>query len=359
MDKKRKGLSLFQKGMIIYVVAFIIIAAAALVLLYNFIGVYEVSGSKSCLNGYMDNLKQGIVPAVFEQELEQLDESIQSREDNLKWLSELVSEAGYARVPSENGAEYEDYAIVSRGVEIGRIRLAPMGVEKFGLEFWKVEDESYDLSSFIKSESFFLPENYTLQVGDASISAGTEKREYEVLDYVYKRYDNLPYMHNFDSGSYIGDVDVVIKDDKGNVLSEDQLTEQYFLNNCDDELKARLEEFGKGFAYSYVNYGSNNGGAVYANFGKLHEIMDHNSEVYERVMSVWGGIFYTYTEYCNILSLDVNICSELADNLYLIDVSYTTETKGYADPVITDNYARIVAYETDYGQLLATNMYNY
>ena len=359
MDNVIKKLPPFAKGMLIYVAVFAVIAAAVLAFLYNYIAYYELSGSKKCLNNYMESLDAGNVPAACEQVIEKLDLSVCSKEENLQWISQLLSEAGYARSAVESGAEYEEYSIISRNVEIGKIRLAPSGEEKFGLKLWEVTEESYDLDYFVNNVSYVLPGDYTIQVGNSLVSAGTEEHEYKALGYMYDRYDEIPYMYDFVSGNFLGDAEIVIKDPTGKVLSEDQLTEQYFLNNCDANMEARLDEFGREFVQRYVDYGAVNGGSLLYNLVRLRDILDHECELYHRINTNWGSVLYSNTEYCKILSMDVNFCCEAAENLYVVDVSYTTETKGLADPVVSDNFTRVVASENAEGKLLVVDMFNY
>ena len=356
---KKKRVSTFTKAMLIYVLVFAAVAAGALYFLYNYMAAYEVSGSKPCIKEYMASLEQGVVPAALEAELDKLDESIQSREESKAWLAELVSEASCAKDSKESGQDYITYKLISRGRQIGSVRVENTGEEVYGLEMWAVAGDSFNIDGFIKNVSYYLPEDYSLIVGDAVIGASEECKEYKALNYVYDRFSGIPQMHKFQSGNFLENVSVSIKDFRGNEIGEEQLTEQYFLNNCDEELQARLSAFGEDFINRYVDFLAINGGNFYKNFISLDNIMLYDSELYNRIHSSWGGIFYTNTVYCKIHSLDVNFCAQLAENLYLVDVKYHTETKGLADPVWEDNFARVVAVEDENGQLVATQMYNY
>ena len=358
---KKKRVSTFTKAMLIYVLVFAALAAGALYFFYNYMAAYEVSGSKSCMKEYMSQLDAGIVPEGFNAELDKLDENVQSREETIRWLKGLLSEAGYVRVGSESGEDYETYDLISRGRKIGKVRVEHRGVEQYGLKMWELAEESYDLSGFMTSVSYFMPEDYTLQVGNARYSAGEETKEYKALDYVYDRYEGITDMHKFESGLYIDGAELKFLDAKGNEITEEQFTEQYFLNNCDEALEERLKTFGLDFMDRYVKYGSVYGGHdnFFVNFYNLKLVMLREGELYKRLDTEWGVLFYSSTVYCNILDSNVNICSQLADNLYLIDISYTTETKGFADAVVSDNFIRVVAVEDEFGNLMATNLYNY
>lgn len=360
MAKTKKKMPTFWKAYIIYVVCFIAIAAAALAFFYKYMAAYEEGGSKAFMRRYMSSLEQGYVSAELEKQLDGLDESIKSREENLEFVKALLADAGYARVPGEKGEGYETMAIYSNGQQIGKIKAQFSGEKQLGFEIWELGEESWDLSAFVKSESCYLPENYTFKVGNAQYSAGSDKKEYKALDYVYRRYEGAPYMYSFESGKYIGEAEVKYIDHNGNEVSKDQLTEQYFLNNCDKQLHDRLAQFGELFINRYVDFGAVNGGYFFGNYGLLKEVMQPDSEIWKRITDSWGIIFYGNTEYCKIHNLKVNICSQLADNLYLVDVSYDTETKApYEDPVWDDNFARVVAVENEEGNLVTVSMYNY
>ena len=165
----------------------------------------------------------------------------------------------------------------------------------------------------------------------------------------------MPFMYNYESGKYLGEAEVKVFDAVGNELSEDQLTEQYFLNNCDEALYKSLAEFGELFVNRYVDFGALTG---YSLMG-MTQIMEPDTELWERITSSWGIMYYANTQYCNIHNLKINFCSELADNLYLIDVSYDTETKGVGTPVWDDNFTRVVARVNVNGIMKAVAMYNY
>ena len=359
MDKTKKRMSAFWKFYIIYVLVFAAVIAGGLMFFYKYMAAYEEAGSQAFLRHYMSELKQGAVSEELEKQLDVLDENIKSREESLAFVKELLADSGYARIPGEKGEGYETVAVYSNGNQIGKIKTQFSGETRMGFELWELAEESWDLSAFIQSESCYLPENYTFKVGNADYSAGKDKIEYEVLDYVYPRYENVPYMHKFESGMYIGDAEVKYYDHNGKEVNSDQLNEQFFLNNCDKALHDRLAEFGELFINRYVDFGAVNGGYFFGNYGLLKELMQPDSEIWNRITESWGIIFYGNTEYCKILDLDVNICSKLADNLYLIDVSYDTETKAWADPVWDDNFARIVAVENEEGDLVTVSMYNY
>lgn len=356
---KKKGRFRFLKGMLIYIFVFALLAAAVLAFLYSYFEEYEQAGSKACIRDYFAQLKQGAVPENIDTQLVGLDLRVRSAEDNDAWVVELLSEAGYAKLHGESNENAESYSVISRGMQIGKVRIEKSGEGKYGLERWHVTEESYDLSGFKNTQTFYLPEDYSLQVGNATISAGGETKEYEALGYVYERYAEMPMLHLFESGSYLGDVDVKILDAGGNELSEEQLTEQYFLNNCDEELQKKLVAFGEEFVKRYIDYGAVNGGTFLYNFLQFKDIMLTGGELYNRVNTNWGAVLYSSTEYCNILDLKVNFCCRLDDNLFLVDVSYTTETKGTADPVVGDNRVRIVGLEDVDGQLVASQMYYY
>ena len=356
---KKKWLSPFGKGMLIYVGVFLLLCLAVWTFFYFYIETYEVAGSKGCMREYVSGLHAGQLPEACDEPLKQLDASIKSEEESRALLQELLSDATYMRTPGESGEGYEVYSLFGGGQELGRVRVEPTGKERFGFALWQVTEENYDLQPLTKNVSFLLPADYSVSVGKAELKAEGKGQEYESLRQLYGEYENMPLLYDFVSGSWIGDAEIVIRDGQGTVLSEEQLCESYYLSNLSGEEKTLVEDFGTEFIHRYVDYGAVNGGNFFYNFSRLKAVMDPYGELYARVNSGWGGIFYTSTKYCEILSLEVNFSTKLQEDLYLVDLSYETETQGLADPVRSDNNARVLVIRDDHGVLLSTAMYNY
>ncbi len=358
MDKK-KGLSLFGRAMLIYAGAFLALSLAVWIFLWLYIGAYEVAGSKGCMRDYVASLQEGQIPQACEVQLQKLDFTIKSEEESRAFLQEKLQGAGFMRVPGESSEGKEAYSLICDREEIARIQVEDTGKSRFGFAVWQVTEENYDLEPLSQQVSYSLPEGYRVTVGSGEAKPGPEKAEFESLKHLYERFEGMPYLAQYSSGLYLGEAEVKIYNEQGALCDPEQLSEAFFLSNLSGEAKTEVEDFGRDFIQRYVDYGAINGGNFYYNFARLKHVMDPYGELYARVNSGWGGIFYTNTKYCEILSMEVNFSTQLQEDLYLVDLSYRTETQGLAEPVESDNNARVVVIRDEYGALLATAMFNY
>lgn len=358
---KLRRLPLFYKALLIYSAVLVLAALAALAVLYAYLGAYEASRPNSCISAYTsraaDELPQPCLDA-----LEGLDPSIKTPEENRHYLTGLFSGAEYSRLRLPDLAENEcAFAISAGGVQFGTVYMEQAGKGSFGLIPWNICREEYDLSPFIHRAEIALPEGYAPVVNGVELGGEhirTRDREFVCLSQCYEDYENLPYLQEYDSGSYLGEAEFKVKTPSGSLIDPAEADEALFLNNCPEADRQRVSVFSVELISKYVTFCADVGGNSGWNYSQLEPLVDHRGPFYSRIRKAFGSFGYSNTRSCEILDMTVNICSDLGEGRYFVDASYVTEILGNSSPVKVDNNVRIILTETN-GVLLAQALYNY
>lgn len=356
----KKKLSPFAKGLLIYTGILLLLAVIGLFVFYGFIGAYERSRPASCMDRYLASMTEDSLSPACLDALPDLDYRIKSEEDNLSAVQSLLAEAKYVKLGAQSGPDHAAYALMSEGERIGLVYLEQGGQAAFGFRPWQVTGEDYDFSAFAHTLSLSLPEDYSVILNGVTLDKQYISRadvEYETLSQCYARYPSLPHLCVYEAGPYFGDAELEILDGRGNPVPEASLTEAVFLDNCDEDTKNALSQFCGEYLRRYVLFGSNSNGAYTENYYNLIKLVSPDSELADRIGHVMG-LIYANTVSCEISSVTINLCSFLGDSRYLADVSYSTETVGFAGPVTEENNIRLVIVE-DGGTLKAEAMFNY
>ena len=164
MTEKKQGLSRFAKGLLIYMLLFAVLAAAALCVLRSYLSADEESRPATCVRAYLSDGAEGKLGFGWGQCLAGLDSRMQSEEESLDWVREKLAKASFHELRSERENE-KCYAITDEnGVELARISLRPGKEGRWGFSPWQVTGEECDLSAFTRSAEAIVPEDYTVRV---------------------------------------------------------------------------------------------------------------------------------------------------------------------------------------------------
>lgn len=360
MTEKLRRLSPFARFMVIYVLVMLLLGAVALMLLYGYMAAYERSRPSTCLDSYIEGVcEDGPTDALREAAASTLDYNIRSEEDSLEYIKELFESVGYSRADDRSASGAADYSLISDGAKIGTLHISQSGRSAFGLTEWVVDGEEYELSGLASQTAVTVPEGYTVSVngktlGDEYLADGAA--EYEALSGYYEAYDNLPYMRSYVSGAYLGEAEVEVRDSLGQLVPEEEQNETYYLNNCDDSTREEVLAFTDEMLEAYLDYAANEYGAYWANLSKLLGYVKSGSRLYERVIGA-QGLGFSATKSSKFVSIEPNIVCDLGD-MYFVDISYVTETVGFAGPVQETSNVRLII-ERTYSGLLAAAMQNY
>ena len=355
-----KKLSSFRKGLLIYIAVFVLIACIALAVLYCFLRAYELSRPETTIKDYTYSLMLNGFGESGEKAFEHMDKNIQSTEESAENLKTLVQNITYRKDSVRSSQSELFYNLYSGDKLIGTVSLKNSDKKSFSLTFWEVADENFDFSVFTNSVTMTLPADYKLFVNGYELGENyiTDKNvKYETLSGFYEHFDGIPTLVSYESGKFIGEEEVVVKDGNGNEVAEENLNEASYLNNCDTATTTRISEFADEFINRYVFFCANTNKNEYANYDYLYQMVKPESPLQDRMQNAFYAFGYTTVYSCDIISRNINLISNLGD-YYLVDYSYTTETVGSAGPVAENSKVRFLISDND-GTLLAEAIYNY
>ncbi len=356
----RKKCSAFTKGLLIYSAALIIIALVALLILYGFLNAYEHSRPLTCIKDYLAEIQSEGLNESCLAALDILDENLQTREESKDYIMQILPDIKYGKSSKLSTPESPAYILTYNDEVLGTVYLSALDKHPFGLTFWKVEHDEFDFSDLANSHTLVLPDDYSVFVNGHELDSQyivEDAIEYDTLSNFYAYYDNLPRLTKYESGKYIGEENLRVLDADGNEVNTDELSEADFLSNCSEETVADIKEFTDEFVRRYVTYAANLNGSWFANYNNARYLTVPGSQLENRLQQAMGSFGYSTIYSCDILSNEINICAKF-DDVYIVDITYITETLARANPVQEENNIRLAV--VPYGETyLAEAMFNY
>ena len=360
MTNKKKKLSPFSRGLLIYALVLATAGLAALALLYGALDAYEASRPEIGVKAYLSDIEENGPTAACLAALPALDENLKSREENIAALQSLLAGAAYKKAPGLSTQERCAYQLSLDSQPFGVIYLKQSEKSSFGFAPWQVCLEEYEFSPLLKKVDISLPEGYIPTFNGQKLDGRCitdHTLKYEMLSQYYDDMDGLPRLCRWETGAYIGAGEVRVLDRSGNQLPEESLTEAFYLSNCNESQKSRIEEFSRAFIDRYLAFGANVDKNYYANYSRLMELVIPESQLHLR-MRASEGLGYSNTRSCQLISLTLNLCTNLGDGRYLADISYVAEIQGTAEPIEMESYVHLVMEEQN-GVFFASAMSNY
>ncbi len=177
---------------------------------------------------------------------------------NLYCDSDVIGEVTLVHDTSQNLVEN-----ISLPTEVVGI-LAKIGVAiQPELYSWKVDSEVFDFDDLglYSSVRITVPENYSVTVNGVPLGAEyivERDIEYDVLQSLYYDYEGLPTKVTYKLESNMGDAEVVVYDENGNVFVIDESkNDSQFMPQVDEATWQSLESFIDGFAENFLQMRSN------------------------------------------------------------------------------------------------------
>ena len=362
MAEKKKKLSGFSKGVLIYTAVLVVISAVLLLLLYGFVSAYEQSRPYNSMEKYLASIDENALPEDCEAVIPSLDKNIRTEAESRALIKELISGARFSKAVKLCTEDRLVYTLTSGDQHIGNVYLKQNGKSSFGFEVWEPVDDEYELSPFINQLDISLPQGYTVSLngsdpGDEYVA--DRKTQYSTLSSCYEYYDDLPYLNHFESGRYIGDADLRIFDPSGKEVSGDELSESVYLNNCSPDMEKQLKDFSDEVIRRYVQLCANIDGNEIGNYIHIKEIIVPGSQLHDRMRISLYALGYSSVRSCDITSSTMKICSDLGNGKYFTDLNYVTEIVGLDGPVSTEQNIQFVISYDSLNQLKAEAMFNY
>lgn len=355
---KRK-ISGFGIGLLIYTWILLVLVGVVLCFFYQYLGAYELSRAKRCEENYLSAIREQ-PPEAAALALSDLDPAIRSPEENLRWTEALFSDCQLLRIPAQSNEHQKIYSVkASDGQIIGTVTFAVTGTGQYRLPVWETVDEQYDFHSYYQMAELVVPPGYRVFLGSKLLgqeSVTEDDIPYATLEECYLHYDNLPRLLRYSGGPFVEMPELRVQDPSGRDLSPEDLTEELFLENCDPEVRARIEEFIPAFVTQYAFYSADVGGSAMAYYGKLRQLTVPDSQLWERINRAVGSFGWSNTRALSLELVEIKTVTDLGEGRYLARVGYDTVITGLHGAVPSHDDIQVVLKDLD-GTILADALY--
>lgn len=353
-----KGKKRLFLAMGIYAAVFLVLIAAGLSFLWNYMAAYEASRPKHAADAYIEQLTAEQILRNDPDLAWQLDLELQSRESVLSSIDGLLKEPlSIGRMGAEN-----TYAVRCGEKCIGSFSLREESKGPFGLPVWTVEEENYDLTQFICAPvTVTVPSEDHVVVDDVTLDESYISQQnvpYEVLEPFYGKFD-LPVQVTYTVPAVLGEMDIQITDENGAVVpagSDDQWISA--LDNCTEEEEERLSEVLQEFLSHYVAFAGSRAGTERGNFSRLSRYLVPNGELVQRFRSALNGLSYGQSRGNELSGWEKNLFARIDDTHYFCDVTYQLAVTGTKGTVNTEENLKVILTEIN-GKLLVEALDNY
>lgn len=352
---RRKRMSGFAKGMILYVLLFVLIAALGLSFFYKLIENYEYTRPNRVMERFVANLSDGQIETMSAGFLAKLDPEVSDMDSVRSFIADKARNASFAKNLTESTDTKTVYVLKDENGVFGKVELT-LGDNTFHnlLVNWQPTAGELDFSDYLENSEITVPADYTVEFGGSRLDESfivDDSIEYELLKEFYEDFE-LPHMVTYRVDGYFGSGGFTVKDTDGNTLNDSQLNEAYYIDNCSDGERAALDEFITPYINAYVTYTS---GANHLSGINYHNLVEHivpDSELHFRVEQAIGGLGYASSKGDEIKAITVNSYTKLGGGYYLCDVTYDVATIGqdglheypnYTKILIVDNGSRLLA----------------
>lgn len=351
--KKKRGHRLW-KGMALYAVVFLILTAAGLAVLWNFIDAYEQSRPKNTVDAFLETLTPEKLSGSDGELLAGIDPKLQTEEQARQVIRDAVTgDLSYAKKSSESTEDRQVYVIRSGRQVIGEVAITAGEPDRYGFRVWQATDSSFDFSWLLsESVSVTVPESFTVSVNgnvlDEGYVTGTGI-QYSALEEFYGDYE-LPVLVTYTAGPVLGELVLETADGEGNpVVITGDTDYNAFLGACTDEETADLEELVNLFVTRYIAFTGSSNKAVQSNYYRLCETLVPGGALAARLKKAFDGLTYAQSNGDKMQELTMNRAVDLGDGRYLCDFTYTVETVGKKGAVQTVTNMKTVIVETEKG----------
>ena len=261
---------------------------------------------------------------------------------NLYCGSDVIGEVVVVHDTSHNLVE--DINLPSQVVGV----LAKMGVAiQPELYTWKVAGESFDFADLglYSSVRVTVPEMYRVEVN--GVTLGEEyiiERgiEYDNLKNFYYEFDNLPHKVTYKLDESMGDSNVVIYDENGNVTTIDENRgDSQFMTKLDDATRDSLAGFINDFANNFLQMRSNTIEPMYA-YSMLLPYIRQGSELDNRLKQSMIDT-WSHNSYYQFNGSEILDAYDFVDPYVIVEFHADASAQQPAGPnVISSDYRAMV-----------------
>jgi len=331
--KKKRG-SWFAAGLLVYVLLALVGIIFGLRWFQDYLQAYEDSQLYHAIDGFMANLDTEQMYAQADSLLEKTDSRLQVRQECVDLIAEAISGgvtcARNRKLSTENKVVY---MLLSGGKTIGQVEILAKEPDEYGHVGWKVGQSTYNFDFLLEglhNTSLTVPDSYTVTVNGVALDESyitADGMQYQELKEFYKDYD-LPCRVTYTTGYVLGALDVVITDEKGNVVTQEQADDDALvLDNCTEDEKTRLEAFMNTYIYQYVRFMSSDDDSRNTQYKALLTLIAKDSFLRTRMKASLDGLQWTNGFHHKVESITMNSFYHISGDLYLCDVTYVGTTR--------------------------------
>ena len=361
---KTKRRWVFPVALLLYAIVFLTAAFFGLRFFWDYIDAYEQSRSHIALNAYMDALSADTVCDHAGELIAQIDHNLQTEEQCKEVIKNAVGSNFIAAKKSNLCTEDRlVYAIMAGTKNIGTVEFTKTGETVHGFTRWEFAGDEFDVSYLLTDgPSTTVPYGFQVKVNGVALDDGYitgEPIHYPLFEEFYKDY-SLPYRVTYQTGKFLGSVEMTIADTKGNPVTQEQLDDpDPYISNCTDEEVEKIDEIIEKFISDYVAFTTVAGGKdnTQNNYKRLLEDLVPGGELAQRMYAALDGLGWVSDRQGTLDSLVVHHYINAGNGRYICDLTYTVTTRYNTGNVQTVTHVKMIFVETETG-LKAESMLN-
>ena len=347
MPKRTRSRLIFTVCLLVYAVLFLIGTAIGLRYLWDYMDAYELSRPVHAVDAYMDKLNADYICERSTDLIDMVDSSVQSEEDCRKVITEsLNGKFSCVKNLGESTKDKTVYLIRCGSRIIGRFTIAPGEEIAYGFAPWRVISDSFDLSYLLTpGHTVTAPDNYTVTVNGAPLGAAhiiESGMRFPVLEEFYNTY-SLPALVTYQTGTTLGDTEVMITDPAGAPVIIDETTDwNTLLPACDEATSDRLVVSVSAFLKAYVDFTSCTNNDTYGNHDRLQAHILPGTALSQRMKDAIAGLKWVSDRHAKLANVQIKQLVPLDGGKYLCDVIYRVDTRNITGNVQTESHVKLI-----------------
>ncbi len=325
--KKRFG---FALGLSIYALVLAGLILIGLICFYFYISAYEYTRPETTLRRYIVAAEEKGFVDEIQPFVDTLDHKLQAEQESIARVQENLTELRYAKKLSACTEDRLVYALKSDNQLVGEVTLSRTDAQRMGFPTWEVTDTTFHLDSLSQVAEVTVPAGYQVRCGSYILDESylvDDQVHYRLLEEFYDSYP-MPAMWRYQSGKYVGDMDVQILDPQGQPVRQEELDEDRLTDNCTAEEKAAIQELTDLYIERYVIYLSGANQAHTPNLFAVVALTVPDSDLYSRLYQALGGQGFASSHGDYLKSITYNHMMRVGEGQYVVDATYLVDTYG-------------------------------
>ena len=329
---------------------------------YDYAEQYELSRPQKAVDAYLETLNRDKWNDGMARAVSQMPHETQSDEEIKAFVqSKLTDNIIAVRKSGATDSGTLTYSLRCANREIGSMSIAedqnyrgkvnlnempwPLvsrflpGILEWGLKPWVVNGDSFDFTNLYSSMEITVPSTYSVYLNGTPLGEEyivADGLHYDVYEDYYYDLPNLPTKVTYRFDNVIGDVNVEIRDEDGNVVTIDpNKGDVQFIKPVDEETQQRLMALMEPFTEKYLVFrsGATDSGLALAN---LKPYIIPGSDIDKRAQNALDGLSWAHTNSFKLTDYKFNGILPLMNGCYVCSVTATTDTYTYGKGEVTD-----------------------